>query len=202
MTERAEQTQELCGRASAAAAYLDGEMDASSSSDFELHARACRQCSDAVAEQRRLLCLLDAAFSPRRLRAEAALPKDFARKVTARAQTDMTGLRRPSECLVALKLCVGLGALAALLLGASLSEAAFAPVADGARAAAGVAGVGLHALTNAGAGAAVVMRALGGRLVAAPGPETIFAWAALLCATALLLRLIGGYHRRRAHPND
>ena len=194
--------QELCGRASAAAAYLDGELDAASASDFELHARACRQCSDAVAEQRRLLCLLDAAFSPRRLQTEAALPKDFARKVTARAQTDMTGLRRPSECLVALKLCVGLGALAALLLGASLSDAAFAPLAAVARAAAGVAGIGARALADVGAGAAVVMRALGGRLVAAPGPETIFVWAMLLCATVLLLRLISGYHRRRAGLDD
>lgn len=196
MTDATDQTQEPCERASAAAAYLDGELDAAESARFERHTAECPACRAALAEQRRLLCLLDAAFHARGPERGVPLPKDFTRAITARAQTDMSGVRRPSECLFAFKLCLGLAAVAAALLGAGALRTALAPLVSGAGAVAGVAGLAGHAVADAGAGAAVVLRAVGGWLVGAPEPLQILMWALLAGATALLLRLISGYHRR------
>ncbi|HVG28925.1 MAG TPA: zf-HC2 domain-containing protein, partial [Pyrinomonadaceae bacterium] len=73
------------------AAYLDGELSVAESSSFEEHLLACAPCAAALSEQRRLLCLLDAAFA--RAQKKVELPEDFARVVKARAQTDMTSVR-------------------------------------------------------------------------------------------------------------
>ena len=77
------------------AAYLDGEMSDSASALFERHAKECAACADALVMQRRLLLALGAAFGSQRK--EIPMPTDFARIVTARAQTDMRGVRRKTE---------------------------------------------------------------------------------------------------------
>ena len=43
------------------AAYLDGELDAAGGTRFEQHTKTCAPCATALREQRRLLCVLDAA---------------------------------------------------------------------------------------------------------------------------------------------
>jgi hypothetical protein len=191
---------EGCRMAASAAAYLDGEMEPGAAEFFERHARECADCSDSLLEQRRLLCLLDTAFDGT-FEKGVALPADFTRVVRARAQTDMSGVRGRGERARALKICAALAAGTFLLLGAALFDAALAPVVGALRAAAGVAGVAGHAAADAGAGAGVIMRALGGRFVA--GSELLLAlqWVALLGALLLLLRLISRYHRR-AGAND
>lgn len=186
-----------CARAEATAAYLDGEMEARESADFEAHAKACPPCSAALAEQRRLLCLLDNAFLPRPAESGIELPKDFARVVTARAQNDMCGVRSAAERAFSLKLTLALAVAAALLLGASAADDAFAPVAALASASAGVVEMIGHALYNAGTGVVVILRAVGGRFVV--GAQPLNALYVLLFGGALLLllRLIRGYHRAR-----
>ncbi len=81
-----------CGHSTHVAAYLDGELDPGSAARFEAHARSCPACSAALLEQRRLLCLLDAAFDET-FEKRLPLPRDFTRAVKARAQTNMSGLR-------------------------------------------------------------------------------------------------------------
>src|ERR1051325_7984738 len=93
-----------CTRTELTAAFLDGELDAAASEEFERHARACHVCSAALLEQRRLLCLLDTAFDEtfgRRVK----LPEDFTRKLRARAQNDLSGVRARSERRRAFKIC-------------------------------------------------------------------------------------------------
>ncbi len=178
-------------------AYLDGELNAEASALFEAHVRACRACAALVAEQRRLLAVLDAAFagaSPREPET-IQLPKNFAEIVTARAQTDMSGLRMPSERVRALRLCVGLtlGCVLLLLAGAVIFGG------DGvsmfARATESVVGVAGRAGRNASAGGAVVLRAIGGRFVSHFDPVTFAVWVMFAFALIALLRLIGSYHR-------
>ena len=187
-----------CPRAESVAAYLDGEMDAPPAARFEAHVKECQSCAGALREQRRLLCLLDNAFGERAAGDGAAeLPADFARVVTAHARTDMCGVRSRAERAFSLKLSLALAALTALLLGASAGDAVLVPAAALARSAAGVAGMLEHALVDAVGAAVVILRAVGGRLVAGPPPV-----AALYCllfagASLLLLRLIRGYHRAR-----
>lgn len=186
-----------CRQAASAAAYLDGELEPAASILFEQHARDCSACSDSLLEQKRLLCLLDTAFDET-FEKKVALPLDFTRVVRARAQTDMSGVRGRGERARALKICAVLAIAAGALLGAAFFDAAVMPAANALRAAAGVAGVAGHAAADAGAGAGVVLRAVGGRFVA--GSELLLAlqWLVLVGALLLLLRLIRGYHRAGA----
>lgn len=186
---------ERCARADSTGAYLDGEMDANGSAAFESHAKECPCCSAALREQRRLLCLLDNAFHPHAIEKRIELPKDFARVVTAHAQNDMCGLRSRAERAFSLKLSLILAASAALLLAASASDNVFAESAALARAAASIVEMLGHALYDAGTGAVVILRALGGRFVAGPQPLTALYTVLFGGALLLLLRMIRSYHR-------
>ena len=179
------------------AAYLDGELDAASSGAFEAHAKECDICAAALREQRRLLCLLDNAFDETFER-KVALPPDFTRVVKARAQTDMSGVRERRERTISLKICVGLACAIFALLGAPSLEA-LAPAADAARAAAGVVGVSAGVAADAGSGALVIARGVGSRLVADSQSHALLQWLLVGVVLALLLVLIGRYHRARAN---
>jgi hypothetical protein len=179
------------------AAYLDGELERAAADDFERHAAACGVCSGSLLEQRRLLCLLDTAFDETFTKG-VALPKGFTQQVKARAQNDMRGVRAPLERRRALKICVALAAAAFALLGVAAFDAVIKPVLGAARAAGGTLGMAGHAAADAGAGAGVVLRAIGDRLAAASEPLAILQWVAFACAVLLLLRLISGYHRAGA----
>lgn len=179
-----------CEHSALVAAFLDGELDPESAARFEAHAGACGPCAAALLEQRRLLCLLDAAFDET-FAQRLALPRDFTRAVKARAQTDMSGVRDAQERVRALKICVALAVSSLALLGV----AAFGPVLNAARAAGSLLGVAGRAATDASVGASVILRTVGGR----PGAFTLLLLA--VCAGALLLlllRLISGYHRAGA----
>src|SRR5215212_8395803 len=87
------------------AAYLDGELGTGALLAFEEHLKQCRSCAEKLEEQRRLLRTLDMAFSEEKT---LRLPADFARVVTAHAQTDMSGVREKQERGRALQLCAAL----------------------------------------------------------------------------------------------
>jgi anti-sigma factor RsiW len=180
-----------CAQTALAAAYLDRELDADAASRFESHAKGCAACAAALLEQRRLLCLLDTAFD-QTFSKGIALPRDFARAVKARAQTDMSGVRDARERVRALKICAALTACAVALLGA----AAFGPLLNAARSAGVVLGAAGRTASEAGAG--LGLRAVGGHF----GGGSLALSAALLLLLAgallLLLRLISGYHRAGA----
>ena len=181
------------------AAYLDGELDVAAAALFERHLQDCAACAAALLEQRRLLCLLDTAFSERSEK-RVTLPANFARVITARAQTDMSGVRRKSEHRVAFKICVALAVAAFALMGAAAFDVVLVPLVSALRAMGSVLGMIGHALVNAGAGAVLILRAVGGRLVAEPSPIKYFQWVLFVGAALLLLRLVGNYHR--AKTND
>ena len=180
---------EACGHSSLVAAYLDRELDASASAGFEAHAAACAACAALLLEQRRLLCLLDAAFDET-FEQRVPLPPDFTRAVKARAQTDMSGVRERVEGVRAVKICAALSALSLAILGV----AAFGPILNAARAAGSFLGVAGRTAADAGAGAGVILGAGGGLSVAA----TLILLAVCVGALLLLLRLISSYHRAGA----
>jgi anti-sigma factor RsiW len=183
-----------CPRTSLTAAYLDGELDAGSGEEFDAHARGCPDCSAALLEQRRLLCLLDTAFDET-FEKKLELPAGFTRQLKARAQNDLRGVRDARERRRALKICAALGAAAFALLGFAALDVVVRPALG---AASGVLGVAGRASADAGSGAAVVLRAVAGRIVSGAGTASLF-WVLLLAAgVALLLRLVSGYHRASA----
>jgi anti-sigma factor RsiW len=177
-----------------ASAYLDGELSAEAAAAFEAHARACPSCHGALNEQRRLLCLLEAAFGES-LRREPALPRDFSRVVRARAESDMGRVR--AEKKRALLLCAALALVAFALLGGAAFASVLAPVRFVARALASAIDIAAHTTVETGRGAALVMRAAGTQFTGAPGAARVFALLGLTGAIVLLLRLISSYHRTR-----
>jgi anti-sigma factor RsiW len=184
-----------CAWADAVAAYLDGELEAGETFVFEEHLKSCDSCPTALTEQRRLTGLITAAVSgPHEA---VVLPKDFARVVTARAQSDMTCVRGAPEKRRAALLVLALAAVATALIGAGGWSEVFAPAAQVAR---GVAGVSAFALRSAGeiaSGAALLLRGVGGLIVQArpDGPTRLLSVALLACALVLLLGLITKYRR-------
>ena len=185
-----------CPETALTAPYLDGELDDTAARLFEEHGRACSLCSAALLEQRRLLCLLDAAFDRTFGGGEVHLPPRFTRELQARAENDMSGVRGREERRRALKICAALGAASFALLGAAVFDALLVPALQAARVGAGVAGLAGRAGADAGAGAGVVMRALGSRVVADSSGLLALQLALFACACAALLLLIRGYHRR------
>ena len=98
-------------------AYLDGELSPSDELRFEMHTAACAGCFAELNEQKRLLSVLDSAFDETfagQGEAEIELPKDFAKIVATRAESNFNGLRRPQEwlfaaLLIALLFVMGIG---------------------------------------------------------------------------------------------
>jgi anti-sigma factor RsiW len=182
-----------CPRTELTAAFVDGELDAPASEEFELHARECSTCGAALLEQRRLLCLLDTAFDET-FGKRVQLPEDFTRKLRARAQNDLSGVRASGERRRAIKICAALAVAVFALLGFA---AVAGPVLAAALGAARLLGAAGHAAADAGSGAGLVLRAVGGRL-ATSGALALVELAAVAAAFVLLLKLIGSYHRARA----
>lgn len=177
------------------AAYLDGELGVAESASFESHLKACAPCAGALAEQQRLLCLLDAAFS-RAPHRHVEVPADFTRVVKARAQSDMTRVRRRSEKGRALALASALAVVAFALLGAGFWGELASLALPAAHAASALSDMTLHATGSAASGTRVVLRGFGGYVLqSGPSGAHAFVYVALAVAVLLLLRLIGKYHR-------
>jgi anti-sigma factor RsiW len=181
------------------AAYLDGELDAAQGTRFEQHTKTCASCATALREQRRLLCVLDAAFGDARQQIE--LPTNFTQIVKARAQSDMSSVRHRGERRLAFGLCAGLAALSFALLGWQAWDELFTPLR-------GVVGVvvtlldmAAHAVGEAVSGFALMLRVLGGQLLNEPSAFRTFVYIILALAIVLLFRLIGSYHRTPRLPD-
>jgi anti-sigma factor RsiW len=107
------------------AAYLDGELSDAGIVRFEDHLRSCGDCASELRAQRQLLCTLDVAFNGTR---SFQLPHNFTRIVTARAESDLSGMRNKHERRRALKLCAGLALVSFALLGAAARTVVLEPL--------------------------------------------------------------------------
>ena len=107
------------------AAYLDGELNEAGVNRFEDHLSSCVDCATELRAQRQLLCTLDVAFNGTR---SFQLPHNFTRIVTARAESDLSGMRNKHERRRALKLCAVLAIVSFALLGAATRTIVFDPL--------------------------------------------------------------------------
>ncbi|GAC1406093.1 MAG: hypothetical protein NVSMB56_20130 [Pyrinomonadaceae bacterium] len=186
-------TPNVCDEREHVAAYLDGELDSEMNAAFECHIKICVACMSELAAQRRLLCVLDAAI--RADEKEMLLPRDFARTVTARAQTDMRGLRNRTEHRRAFVLCGMLAFIVVAFIGMTAFEDVWSSVTMIARLAFGAVSVVAQALLTICAGVAVVLRVVGSFLLASSHARGIFTLLMLTIATVALLHLVFKYHR-------
>ncbi len=105
------------------AAYLDGQLDVATTNQFEAHLSGCQPCRTELNAQRQFLCELDSVLSAPE---ELFIPRDFARIVSARAESDMRGVRTGGERRRALLVCLVLGLTAFVLLGAAVGTSLLA----------------------------------------------------------------------------
>jgi hypothetical protein len=96
------------------AAYIDGELNDVRETEIEEHFAACERCSLELNLQKQFLCDVSSG-----LRQEDAidLPSDFAKKIAVKAESTVSGLRRPRERFNALFICAGLALFALFALG-------------------------------------------------------------------------------------
>lgn len=176
------------------AAYLDGELGRAESEAFERHLAACRACANELAEQRRLLCLLDVAFS--RAQKGVELPEDFVRVVKARAQTDMTGTRGKSERRLVALVVAALASVALVLLGGRI-VGGIAPLRAALGAALSICDMIFHTFAEALAGLLFILRGVGRYLATEPNGVGASVLLVLAVSLAALLRLLSDYRRER-----
>ena len=173
------------------AAYLDGMLDPVAGQLFERHLYECRSCNAELNEQRRFMLALDSALGAT---SNLPLPQNFIRHVTARAESDLSGLRDRLEHKRAARYCLILAGVGFSLIGVAAGKAILMSGWTIVDQIFGMLGLLWAALSDVAIGLTVISRVVGGGIV----PEPYFAGlVALLLALALVLLflLIGRYHR-------
>ena len=87
------------------AAYIDGELTSAREVELDLHFAGCTNCSSELNSQKQFLRDLDLSLKHE---SELDLPENFTKVVVAKAESNVTGLRRPRERFNALFICAGL----------------------------------------------------------------------------------------------
>ena len=174
------------------AAYVDGELTGAALEDFEAHLRSCGACVDELRTQRQLLCALDVAFNDSR---SFELPREFSRVVTARAESDLSGVRRKRERRRALKMCAALAVTSFALMGAAAQGLVIDPLRSVFRVANILLDFAVRAALDLAETVAVFIRVFTRAIFFAPYGIGVLFLIALLFSTLLLPFLIASYHR-------
>ena len=185
--------QKICQR-SLIAAYVDGELSEVANAIFEQHVEDCAECRAELRAHRVFVCELDAALTGEM---EIPVPANFSKVIATRASSDMRGVRTRSEHKKALGICLVLGLTGFALLGATARDAIFSVSGKFITTTLSVAGFLLNLVYDTVAGLAVILRALGRKVVVEAGSLAIVA-VVLAVAVLILSRLISDSHRTGA----
>ena len=101
--------------------YVDGELSPEREIQLEAHLAECSICTEHLKVERQFLCALNASLDGEQ---ELDLPADFTRVVVTRAESGVSGLRRPSERFNAAFICSGLFLIVVFSLGADSTKIA------------------------------------------------------------------------------
>jgi anti-sigma factor RsiW len=174
------------------AAYLDGELSEAGVTRFEEHLRSCLDCATELRAQRQLLCTLDVAFNGNR---SFQLPHDFTRIVTARAESDLSGMRNKHERRRALKLCAVLALVSFALLGAAARTVVLDPLSALLRVSRTVLQLAWQAASEAVMSATVLVRVIVRAVLLDQNGLGLLMLVAFLIAISVLPFLLVKYHR-------
>ena len=174
-------------------AYLDGQLDSHALTQFEAHLDACRTCRTELNAQRQFLCELDSALSTRN---ELELPPNFARVVSARAVSDMSGVRSGGERRRALLVCLTLAITAFTLLGATSGRSVLLSVRMLLSKVMGILTFVWSTLHDAFVGLTIVLRVVVRVFQPQSTITSVLALMVLALAVVSLSQLIISYHRR------
>jgi predicted anti-sigma-YlaC factor YlaD len=104
------------------ALYLDGELTLAEELLLENHLAACQTCRTEINLHKKMFSVLDLAFEGHQ---EVELPKNFAKIVATKAESNVSGLRSKEERFRAL--IIGLGLFLLTLIGLSIESDRFFP---------------------------------------------------------------------------
>ncbi|MEK6283301.1 MAG: zf-HC2 domain-containing protein [Acidobacteriota bacterium] len=176
------------------AAFIDGDLEPGARLVLEGHIAQCDRCTSELQSQQLFMCELESALANS---ADLSVPKNFARVVAVRAESDMRGLRHATEHKRALRLCLVLALAAFALLGATSTKAIFLSAQLIAIKAIALLGLFGKAIYDAAAGLAVILRVLGGGIITDTRFAGFLALLLVALAICLLTFLISRYHRAR-----
>lgn len=167
-------------------AYIDGELSPADEAVFEAHVAACADCRRDLNDQKLFVSAVEATLH----RDDAIhIPTDFSRKITAAAESTVSGLRDPKERTRAAWICVGLIAATLLLAGAE-ALGIFAGIAETATA---VAQLAFNIFTAAAVAVAVLLRSISAVAFTLPRAEILLAvavfFALIFAGSRMLPRL-------------
>ena len=176
------------------ASYLDDELDDAALITFEAHLKECFHCKAELAEQRGLLGTLNSAFGHG---SDLKLPGDFARIITAHAESDMSGVRGHREHQRALRWCAILSAASLALLGVTTRAYVVGVVRAVGRPVSVVLDLTWTTIYDAVTGLTVISRVISKGIVPDSHVVGLLGFLLLAFAVLLLSRLIASYHRAR-----
>jgi Putative zinc-finger len=184
-------TEETCLRTEVSA-FLDGELSVRDEQNFELHLSVCEKCADELRSQKQMLCALNSAFdSPQN---SFELPKNFTKTVVIKAESSVSGLRKPEERSRAFILCLILFAFVIFALGESLGKvvSVWQTITEQVIA---VVGFTVDLLVDVFTGLAVILRALSQKFVFDSQVTTVVFFGLFAIVFIAFSRILIRYHR-------
>lgn len=175
-------------------AYVDGDLDEGACAVVEDHLQVCEECRAGLRAHQYFLRELDAAMTRN---VNLPVPKNFSRVITARATSEMRGLRSSAEHKKALAFSLVLALLAFSLLGGPSRQLLFGlirRVLGNVMVLADALWTTLYSVTSS---VVIVSRVISRKFVDESGISNLLI-VFLAFAVLILSRLIFNYHRARA----
>lgn len=173
--------------------YVDGELDEDARAVVEAHLNVCEECRAGLRAHQYFLRELDAAMT-RSL--NLPVPTNFSRLITARATSEMHGLRSSAEHRKAIAFCLGLALLAFSLLGGPSRQILFGIIRRVIVNAMLLADALWSMLYDITSSIVIVSRVISRKVVVESGFSNLLL-IVLAFAILVLSRLILNYHRER-----
>ena len=173
-------------------AYLDGELSPQEELDLEFHFAECKKCADEVNAQKKVSNSLEIILEDEMKNIE--LPENFTKVVTAKAESDVSGLRQGREIRRALWISGGLLLLVTLGLGTKVKVfwTTAGSFVDKIYAVAAFAG---HLVYDTAIGVTVILRSLSHKFVFGSFISLVLVVAFFIVAFLSLSRLILRHNR-------
>jgi len=176
------------------AAFIEGDLETDERLTLEEHIAQCDRCTSELQSQQLFMFELESALANAE---DVSVPRNFAKVVAVRAESDMSGLRNASEHKKALRLCLILALAAFALLGATATKTVFVDAQSIINKAFAFFGLLGKAAYDAAVGFAVILRVLSGSIVSDSRFAGLTALLFVALAIGLLTLLISRYHRTR-----
>ncbi len=191
MHKQVKQNDNICPREEVFA-YIDCELSAEDELAMESHLARCAVCRDELNSQKKVSTTLEILLEEESRNIE--LPKDFTKVVTAKAESNVSGLRQRKERSHALLICAILFFLILVGVGAEV-KAVYSATGEFGDQFASVFGFVFRVVYDLGIGVSVVLKSLGHRIVFSSIASLVLLVVVFVSISLSLSRLVLRYSR-------